>query len=272
MNRQNLTTGFQNVDNSQHQFLMQFLEDVGNWPPVAAGFESQVELLSIRHGDHVLDVGCGIGLQAQAMAKLVGPDGKVAGTDISNLMIELAKSRAAGSNSPVDFFIADALAQPFPDESFDCLRTERVLMYIKDTEAVLAEFRRLLKPGGRVVIFDFDWDAMVIAHSDKDLTRRIVRYASDSFPSGRVGAELFRRMREAGFKNVRVTPSSYAGSGQVGQDITKRVYEGILQTGVSSNIFTQTEIADWWAAFDKDARDGNLFISYPGFITSGTRD
>lgn len=271
MGKQNLTTGFQNVDSSEHQFLMKFLEDVGTWPPVVEGFELQVRSLAIREGDHVLDVGCGIGLQAQSMAKLAGPKGRVVGTDLSNLMIELAKSRTAGSTLPLEFYTADALAQPFPDGSFDCLRTERVLMYIKDTRAVLAEFKRLLKPGGRVVIFDFDWDAMVIAHRDKALTRKIVRYASDSFPSGRVGPELFHYMKEAGFSNVGVKPSSYSGSSKVMQDITKRVYEGILQTGVSTGVFTQTEIADWWAAFDKDAGEGNLFVSYQGFIVSGTK-
>jgi ubiquinone/menaquinone biosynthesis C-methylase UbiE len=272
MEKQNLTTGFQNVDNSQHQFLMQFLEDVGNWPPVVEGFEWQLRALDIQEGDHVLDVGCGIGLQALAMAKLAGPKGRVVGTDLSHLMIDLAKSRTAGSELPLEFYAADALAQPFPDASFHCLRTERVLMYIKDTAAVLAEFKRLLKPGGRIVLFDFDWDAMVIVHKDKELTRKIVRYASDSFPSGRVGPELFHRLRQAGFREVTVKPSSYSGNGKVMQDITKRVYEGILQTGVSTGVFTEKEIADWWAAFDKDGSEGNLFVSYQGFIVSGTRD
>jgi ubiquinone/menaquinone biosynthesis C-methylase UbiE len=271
MSKQNLTTGFQNVDSSQHQFLMKFLEDVGNWPPVARGFETQVKLLDISEGDHVLDVGCGIGLQALSMARQVGPGGRVVGTDLSNLMIELAKSKSAGSDLPVEFLTADALAQPFPDASFDALRTERVLMYIKDTRAVLGEFKRLLKPGGRIVIFDFDWDAMVIAHKDKELTRKIVRYASDSFPSGRIGGELFHWLRQMGFTDVEVRPSSYAGNSQVGQDITKRVFEGILQTGVTTGVFTQQEIDDWWAGFDKDGREGNLFVSYPGFITSGRK-
>jgi SAM-dependent methyltransferase len=272
MEKQNLTTGFQNVDHSQHQFLIKFLEDVGVWPPVVEGFETQVRSLDIRDGDHILDVGCGIGLQALLMAGSVGAKGRVVGTDLSQSMIEIAKSRTAGSDLPVEFLVADALAQPFPDQSFDCLRTERVLMYIRDTTAVLAEFMRLLKAGGRIVVFDFDWDAMVIAHRDKELTRKIVRYASDSFPRGRVGAELFVQMKKAGFKKVKVRPSSYAGSGQVAQDITKRVFEGILQTGVSNSVFTQEEIADWWRAFDEDGGAGNLFISYPGFITSATKD
>jgi len=144
-------------------------------------------------------------------------------------------------------------------------------MYIKDTPAVLAEFKRLLKPGGRVVLFDFDWDAMVIAHRDRALTRKIVRYASDSFPSGRVGAQLFRLMLAAGYTNVRVQPSCYFGSSLVLQTVTKRVFEGILQTGVSNNIFTEAEIAEWWRAFDEDGSAGKLFISFPGFIVNGTK-
>ena len=112
-------------------------------------------------------------------------------------------------------------------------------MYIKDTQAVLREFKRLLKPGGKVVIFDFDWDAMVIPHRDKALTRKIIRYASDSFPNGRIGGELYFHMRKAGFENIRIKPSNYSGDGRLLLDITKRIYEGILQTGISNNIFTQ---------------------------------
>lgn len=41
----------------------------------------------------------------------------------------------------------------------------------------------------------------------------------------------------------------------------KRVYEGILQTGVANGVFTQTEIEDWWKAFDEDGRAGNLYAS-----------
>jgi len=272
MEKQNLTTGFQNVDKSQYQFLIKFLEDVAAFPLVAEAFELEVKWLDIKEGDHVLDVGCGIGLQAQSMAKLVGVGGKVVGTDLSNVMVEIARERTASSGLPLEFFTADAAVQPFTDQSFDRIRTERVLMYIKDIPAVLREFKRLLKPGGKVVVFDFDWDSTVIAHSDKTLTRKIVRYASDSFPSGRIGGELFLQMRSAGFKNVKVKPYSYSGNGGVLLDITKRIYEGILQTGISNNIFTQTEITDWWAALDKDEKEGNLFVSYQGFIVGGTND
>ena len=272
MPSQNLTTGFQHVDNAQHQFFIKFLEEVSTYPSVLEGFERQLKLLDIKQGDHILDVGCGIGVQAMAMAKLTGPEGKVVGTDLSHVMIEAACAKAAGSDLPVEFHTADAIAQPFPDQSFNCVRTERVLMYVKDPQKALGEFKRLLKPGGRVVLFDFDWDAVVIAHPDKILTRRIIRYASDSFPSGRIGADLLRQLKYAGFKQVSITPSAYGGNSEVTRNITKRIYEGILQTGVSNNIFTETEIDGWWKAFEEDASEGNLYVSFNGFIACGTKE
>jgi ubiquinone/menaquinone biosynthesis C-methylase UbiE len=272
MEKQNITTGFQQVDNSQHQFLAKFLEDVAELPVVAEGLELQLELLNIKPGSHVLDVGCGIGLQALAMAKLAGATGKVVGTDISTVMIDIAKSRTAASGFPLEFLTAEAASQPFPDQSFDGVRTERVLMYVSDTQQVIREFKRLLKPGGRLVIFDFDWDGMLIAHRDKALTRQIIRYASNSFPSGRIGADLYLQLRNAGFKNVGIKPSSYYGNSEIILNITKRVYEGILQTGIANNVFTQAAIDNWWEALDEDVKAGNFFMSFQGFIAYGTNE
>lgn len=272
MEKQNITVGFQKVDNAQHEFLAKFLEDAAAVPVVRKGFELQLELLGIREGNHVLDVGCGIGVQALSMAKLAGPTGKVVGTDISAVMIDIAKARTADSGLPLEFLTADAASQPFPDDSFDGVRTERVLMYVPDTLRAITEFKRLLKPGGRLVIFDFDWDCILIGHQDKELTRKIVRYASDSFPNGRIGAELYRQLRIAGFKNVGVEPYSYSGSSEMVLNIMKRIYEGILQTGVSNNVFTEAEIENWWKAFDADALSGDIFISFQGYIAHGINE
>lgn len=272
MEKQNITTGFQHVDNAQHAFLAKFLEDAAALPVVAEGLELQLKLLEIKPGNHLLDVGCGIGLQAQAMAKLAGPTGKVVGTDISAVMIGIAKSRVADSEFPLEFLTADASCQPFPDQSFDGVRTERVLLYVPDTQQTIKEFKRLLKPGGRLVIFDFDWDAIVIAHPDKALTRKIIRYASDSFPNGRLGADLYRQLRNAGFKDVGVKPYSYAGNSAILLSVTKRIYEGILQTGISDSVFTQAEIDNWWNSLDEDAKTGDFFVSYQGFIGYGTNE
>jgi ubiquinone/menaquinone biosynthesis C-methylase UbiE len=269
MEKQNITSGFQLVDNAQHQFLIKFLEDVANLPDVIKSFELQIKQLAIQKGDHVLDVGCGIGTQAMEFAKLVGTEGRVTGTDLSAVMVDISRSRAAMSSLPVEFLVADAMHQPFADHSFDCIRSERVLMYIKDTPAVLGEFKRLLKTNGRLVIFDFDWDSIVIPHRDKSLTRKIVRYASDSFPRGRVGGELFHQFRNSGFREVTAQGVNYTGGTDATLVITKRIYEGILQTGVAEQVFTEDEIKEWWEIIERDKLEGNFIISFPGFIVSG---
>jgi 2-polyprenyl-3-methyl-5-hydroxy-6-metoxy-1,4-benzoquinol methylase len=110
MEKQNITTGFQKVDTAQHQFLARFLEDVAALPVVAECFKLQLGLLNIKPGNQVLDVGCGIGLQALAMAELAGPKGKVVGTDISTVMIDIAKNRTASSGLPLEFLNAGKLS------------------------------------------------------------------------------------------------------------------------------------------------------------------
>ncbi|MES2620054.1 MAG: methyltransferase domain-containing protein [Bacteroidota bacterium] len=268
MEKQNIISGFLNVDNTQPEFLKNFLEEVSKRQHVRESFEIQLGLLEIHEGDQVLDIGCGIGVQAKEMAALVGKTGMVTGTDLSTAMIDIAQNSTATSGLPLKFMVADAVHQPFVSESFDCLRTERVLMYIKDTAAAFTEFKRLLKPGGRLVVFDTDWDAMMIAHTDKALTRKIVRYVSDSFPSGRVGGELFHYLKDNGFKDVKVKPFSYTDR-QL--DVTKKICEGVLQTGVSEGVFTANEIAAWWEVLKQDLKNDKFFASYSCFIVSGTK-
>ncbi len=268
MEKQDITTGFKNVDNSQTEFLKKFLEDVSKMPDILESFKLQLKWMDIQEGNRVLDIGCGIGVQAVEMAKQVGATGKVTGTDLSAVMVEIAKNSFGDSGLPLEFLVADALHQPFPDETFDSVRTERVLMYIKDTDAAFTEFKRLLKPKGRLVIFDVDWDALVIAHANKPLTRKIVRYVSDSFPNGRIGGDLFHYFKKYDFKNIKVKPVSYTGPFF---GLTKRVCEGVLQTGISNNVFTQSEVSDWWEALENDSKAGKFFASYAGFIVAGTK-
>ena len=267
MKHQDITAAFQDVDRSDADFLIQFLVDANRIPSVVESFQTQLKMLEIRPGDRVLDIGCGIGERAAQMAEFVGADGKVVGTDLSSLMVEASESRYGNSGLPLEFYVADACDHPFPDASFDRIRTERVLMYIKDLDAAFAEFRRLLKDGGKLLVVDFVWDSIVFSHSNKDLTRRITQFLCDSFPSGRIGADLFRIFKDLGFRDINVKPIGYLGQ----LELTKRVCGGVIQTGVEENVFTATEVEEWWAELEQDDRDGKYFMSYTGYIIVGTK-
>lgn len=265
--QQNITAGFKNVDKSDTDFLIQFLDDANRFPSIVASFRTQLELLDLKPGENVLDVGCGIGDRAAQMAETVGPTGKVVGTDLSSVMVEASKNRHGNRGLSVEFHVANACEQPFPDESFDCIRTERVLMYLEDPTLAFREFRRLLKDGGRLLVVDFDWDALVFAHKNKALTRRIVEYISDSFPSGRIGADLFGIFKTSGFRDIAVRPIAYTCP----LEFTKRVCVGIIQDGVDKGVFDETEVADWWAALEQDERDDTFFMAFQGYIVAGTK-
>jgi len=106
-------------------------------------------------GDTALDLCCGTGDLALALARRVGPEGSVVGCDFSERMLDLARRKAAEREaSQVRFEWADALELPYPDRSFDAVTVGFGARNLVDLERGLAEMTRVLKPGGRAVILE----------------------------------------------------------------------------------------------------------------------
>lgn len=106
-------------------------------------------LFEIKHGDAVLDVGCGTGNYTIELAKL-GAD--AIGIDSSEEMVGWARRKAEGERRKVFFQVADALKLSFPDDSFDLIVSNGLLCFLKEPEKALMEMHRVLKPGGRLVV------------------------------------------------------------------------------------------------------------------------
>lgn len=111
-------------------------------------------LLDLQPGECVLEVGFGTGNEILDMANLVGPQGKVAGIDISSGMLAVAKGKVdqAAPPTPVDLRVADARTLPFEAGTFDAAYASFTLELFpeEDLPTVLAEIRRVLKKGGRL--------------------------------------------------------------------------------------------------------------------------
>jgi ubiquinone/menaquinone biosynthesis C-methylase UbiE len=117
--------------------------------PVSAGLLNAADL---RPGEHVLDVACGTGVIARLAAALVGPRGSVTAIDVAPDMITVAESTPAPAGSPIEWRVSDAASLPRADGSYDVVLCQMGLMFMEDKEAALAEMRRVLVPGGRVVV------------------------------------------------------------------------------------------------------------------------
>ncbi len=107
-------------------------------------------------GGVALDVATGTGDIAIALARRVGPQGTVIGADFAREMLRPgpAKAGAAGVGGAVHFMAADALALPFPDDTFDCVTTGFAMRNVTDIARAFREMCRVAKPSGRVVCLE----------------------------------------------------------------------------------------------------------------------
>jgi SAM-dependent methyltransferase len=114
--------------------------------------EAIVAALGPRPGEQVLDVGCGNGAVALAIARAVLPDGAVTGLDLSGPMLGEARRRAreAGATN-VSFVQGDAQVHPLQPGFFDAAVSRFGVMFFDDTVAAFANIGRALRPGGRIV-------------------------------------------------------------------------------------------------------------------------
>jgi ubiquinone/menaquinone biosynthesis C-methylase UbiE len=112
-----------------------------------------LDLLDPGPGERVLDVATGTGVAAFMSAKLVGPDGEVVATDISEKMVARAEAYAAAQGiTNMRFERTDAEELPYPDASFDAATCVLGLMYPAEPQRAIDQMYRVLKPGGRAAV------------------------------------------------------------------------------------------------------------------------
>ena len=111
----------------------------------------------LRPGGRALDVASGTGDLGAGLARQVGPSGLAVLTDINREMLSRGRDRLldTGLCGNVAFVIANAECLPFPERSFDCVTIGFGLRNVTDKPAALASMRRVLRPGGRLLVLEF---------------------------------------------------------------------------------------------------------------------
>ncbi|MGH7642704.1 MAG: bifunctional demethylmenaquinone methyltransferase/2-methoxy-6-polyprenyl-1,4-benzoquinol methylase UbiE [Candidatus Dormibacteria bacterium] len=172
------------------------------------------QLARIEPGDRVLDVCCGTGALAALLSRRVGPRGDVIGVDLTEAMLEVARSRVRG----VEFVLGDACQLPFPDGSFAATTMAFGLRNISDRQQALRELARVLRPGGRAVILEFSQVHPLLEPAYRWYSRHLIppiargllggdgayRYLTDSIAAFAPPEVVSAWLREAGFRKVHV--------------------------------------------------------------------
>ncbi|MEY9937060.1 ubiquinone/menaquinone biosynthesis C-methylase UbiE [Streptacidiphilus sp. MAP5-52] len=220
--------------------------------------------LDARPGQTVVDLGCGPGTDLDALADAVvdggsGAEGAgvgstavgsvvvrgaVVGVDHDQAAVAKARERTAGRPG-VTVQQADLHHLPLPDGFADRARTDRVLQHVADPAQALREMRRVLRPGGRIVLGEPDWATLAVDHPESELSDAYTRFVSTQVVrNGRIGRQLPRLAVEAGFRVPAVLPVT-----PVFRDV--READAILglerttRRAVTAGYFTEDEAQRW---------------------------
>lgn len=121
-------------------------------PAIAAPIAKDLmRVASIQPGERVLDVACGTGVVTRLAAERSGKGGRVAGLDVNRGMLAVARSLAPAGTS-MDWYETSADAMPLADGGFDVVLCQMGLQFISNKRQALKEMRRVLRPGGRIVL------------------------------------------------------------------------------------------------------------------------
>jgi arsenite methyltransferase len=159
-------------------------------------------------GDRVLEVGCGNGATAKLIMEHLNP-ARFVGIDPSSVFIGMANETFAGQPR-VTFELGDAVTSGQPDTFFDLVIAHTVYSHLVDPEGALAEARRVLRPGGQLVIFDGDFASLTVALFDGDPLQAAANLAlRHMVHAPHIMRRLPALVTAAGFRVQAVEPHGY---------------------------------------------------------------
>ena len=250
--------------------LIQRLERLYSTRDVLRRRELVRAALGARSGDRILDVGCGPGFYITELLEAVGREGAVAGADISADMLAVAAKRATGHGN-VEFHEADATSLPVPDASFERAVCVQVLEYVRDVPAALAEMHRVLRPGGRMLVWDVDWSTVSWHAIDRQLMRQVLAAWDKHLTHPCLPQTLAAQLRNAGFQDVRMDAHAFATT-----ELIPDAYGGslvpLLEQYVAEQGGMSQQEAKAWADEQRELGDrGEFFFTVTQFCFTATK-
>jgi SAM-dependent methyltransferase len=219
------------------------------------------ELLQVERGSRMVDVGCGAGT---AVAELAALGADAVGIDAAPEAVAFARELHPGCR----FEVGDAQQLPFPDQSLDGYRAEKLYHALDDPDKACAEARRVLAPGGRIVLAGQDWELFAIDSDDPALTRTILTACADEMVNGRVARRYRTLLLDTGFEDVSCeVHTAVLTDPELALFTVTRLATGAARAGVVSEAQADVWLAEQRRRADRD----RLLVTIPLFLAAGRR-
>jgi len=238
------------------------LEFRGQDPTFVAYREAYLNAMDFASAAAVLDLGCGTGVVARALAARDGFTGTVTGIDQSPDFIAAAERLAAtdGVGDRVEFAVGDAYALDFPDAGFDAAVAHTLVSHVRDPLAVLTEAARVTRPGGSVAIFDGDYPSLTFGCSDPRLGAAMEHAIQSMIMSSpRVMRELPRLLPQAGLRLIATQAHVYAEAGS--STFLLNLAETYGPLAAANGLLPAAPVDAWLAEQGRSAADGTFFAA-----------
>ena len=225
--------------------------------------KATIDMLRLRPGERVLDIGSGPGFLAEEIADVVGSAGEVRGIDVSQQLVD----RAADRNWRywLSYAVGDAASHWEGSETFDVVVSVQVAEYVHNLDGFCAGFHRAMKRGGRGLIVATDWGA-VIWHSDKPARmERMLATWSRHCADPQLPRHLIPKLVRAGLKIERVSAYPQLNLDWTDDGYSKHLAGFVREHALASSAVPEDDITAWYDELPGLAREGRYFFALSSF-------
>jgi ubiquinone/menaquinone biosynthesis C-methylase UbiE len=170
--------------------------------------KATMEAIDLPKGARVIDVACGTGIIPRLVADYLPGEGRIVGSDLNPAMIEVARKTMPTTRHRVDWLACDVTHLPFDDGAFDRAICQQGLQFFPDKSSALAEIRRVLVPGGKLILTCWRTISPLFQAVSDSLRRRVSETSAKqalapfSFRDGELIGSL---LKDAGFSSLDVS-------------------------------------------------------------------
>jgi SAM-dependent methyltransferase len=221
------------------------------------------ERTGINAGARVLEVGCGFGLEALRLARLVVPGGLVTGCDLSSDFLAEARRRSNAATVDIVFEQARVEALPYPNQSFGIVWSERLLIYVPDLAQAASEMRRVLRAGGRVACIEPDISTSTLNLGNRSLVRRVMGHEADTnVAHGWLPGQLSGILENVGFSDIRLATRVVVFS----PELAASYFAQCGRSAAADGVISDSELHDWNSGIETLFSEDRLFASVGYFL------
>lgn len=238
------------------------LEMRGSHPRFVAALTEYLDRMDVGSRAQLLDLGCGTGIAARAIARRPAFNGTVLGIDLSSHLVQIAQRLAVEEKlaDRVNFRPGDTHSLDLPSDSFDGVVAHTLISHVDDPAKVLAEMRRVLRPGGVAAIFDGDYASLTLELADPARSRRMDDAIIGSLVTHpRVLRQLPRLAQQAGFAVDAVLPTIITEVGAA--DFWESAISAYAKLVPGAGLLTDEEMSAWSAELMDASARGVFFGS-----------